>query len=211
MWIVFELEYFSRCEILRSKQFLRPMVIILQTAKAEEEEKRRKEYILIRFLYCTISFKRGGGRVETSGRVTIRVTAWCSTMWVVTPCFRKPPGPRKPEWLGPTESWACLTFLYDMWTPSQFLCKNVRSTVESFLCKIVTGFVQLYSHLMLIIACLIWSSSRLDILIPLKLKGGFCDNNFTDMKSNIIVYTHIDIINYKEATYDEALEGKLHT
>ena len=120
MWLVFQQKYFSRCEILRSQQFLLPMVII-QMAKAEEGEKRRKEYILIRFLYCTISFKWGGGRVETSGRVTIRVTAWCSTMWVVTPCFRKPPGPRKPEWLGPTESWACLTFLYDMWTPSQYL------------------------------------------------------------------------------------------
>ena len=35
--------------------------------------------------------------------------------------------------------------------------------------------------------------------------------SLTDVKSNIIVYTHIDIINYKEATYDEALEGKLHT
>ena len=60
MWIVFQQKYFSRCEILRSEQFLRPMVIILQMAKAEEEEKRRKEYILIRFLYCTISFKWGG-------------------------------------------------------------------------------------------------------------------------------------------------------
>ena len=39
---------------------------------------------------------------------------------------------------------------------------------------------------------------KVDILIPLKLKGGFCDNNFIDMKSNITNDTNIDINNYED-------------